>query len=271
MENEIKDNAEVTKDANNNPAEVSADASAGNAGQAGSSAPAKNSENKEVELKGQKPQQDSATNKAFQNMRKEHERALKEAQRQERLKTIKEMHPTNPYNNKPIEDEYDVQEFLLMRRIEQEGGDPLNDYSAYLKKENKSRQAEQKSAEEQKRANDEKVTNDLADFAQKYADVDVKELLADETFRAFADGKLETRSLSEVYEQFLPIKNMIDEKRKRIEQEATDLANKKASPGSLSSPQPNAEEFFTKEQVLKMSADDIKKNFDKIRKSQERW
>ena len=276
MENENIVNAEVT----NNGQESLAQSTEGTKeaqGQAEGSATAIksdeiNGEGNLVQSTENKPKQDSATNRAFQTMRKEHEKALREAQKQERLKTIKEFNPINPYNSKPIEDDYDVEEFLLMKKIEAEGGDPVGDYSEYLKRESKAKIAKEQTVKQAKEASDAKVANDLSEFSSKYNDVDINELFKDENFRTFADGKLENKSLSEVYEQYLPFKKMIDGQKSKQNKEVLELSLSKVGVGSLAGTgEAIGNTFFTKEQVLKMSPAEIKKNYEKIRESQQRW
>lgn len=271
MENENIVNAEVTNEVQNTVVDGT-DATTEAQGQADNSASATKSDESKGESNVQstenKPKQDSATNKVFQAMRKEHEKALRE----ERLKTIKEFNPINPYNSKPIEDDYDVEEFLLMKKIEAEGGDPVGDYSEYLKRESKAKIAKEQTAKQAKEASDAKVANDLREFSSKYGDVDINELFKDEGFRAFADGKLESKSLSEVYEQYLPFKKMIEGQRSKQDKEAMELSLSKVGVGSLTNSGGATDDtFFTKEQVLKMSPAEIKKNYEKIRESQERW
>ncbi|MBQ7353584.1 MAG: hypothetical protein IJW54_06265 [Clostridia bacterium] len=277
MENENIVNAEVTNEVQNTvvdgtDATTEAQGQADNSASATKSDESKGESNVQMQSTENKPKQDSATNKAFQAMRKEHEKALREAQKQERLKTIKEFNPINPYNSKPIEDDYDVEEFLLMKKIEAEGGDPVGDYSEYLKRESKAKIAKEQTAKQAKEASDAKVANDLNEFSSKYGDVDINELFKDEGFRTFADGKLESKSLSEVYEQYLPFKKMIEGQKSKQDKEAMELSLSKVGVGSLTnSGGATGDTFFTKEQVLKMSPAEIKKNYEKIRESQQRW
>ena len=49
------------------------------------------------------------------------------------------------------------------------------------------------------------------------------------------------------------------------------LANSKATPGALSSPNGADSGFFTKEQVQKMTQEEVSKNYDKIRASMRKW
>jgi hypothetical protein len=49
-------------------------------------------------------------------------------------------------------------------------------------------------------------------------------------------------------------------------------ANAQVAVGSATNPEPGADsEFYTKEQVLKMSPAEISKNYEKIRASQMKW
>ena len=52
---------------------------------------------------------------------------------------------------------------------------------------------------------------------------------------------------------------------------AQKLANKNASPGSLHNINPAESDFFTADQVRAMSPEEVHKNYDKIRKSMEKW
>lgn len=269
-ENEVKQ-AEVTNVVNDTTAEGTD--TVVETGQAGNSAPAEKGENKG----GEKPKQDSATNAEFARIRRENRDKLREAEEKHqkelsemRIKLIKEMQPINPYTQKPIEDEYDVKEFLLMKKIESEGKDPVTDYPSYLKAENQTEKKETPAKTEEK--NIININDDVMEFAEKHADVDIKILFEDVNFRAFADGKLGVKSLSEVYEQYLPFKNAIEAKNKEEDKQAMALAVQKAAVGALSTPSSSSEvDFFTKEQVLKMTPAEIKKNYDKIRESQQKW
>ena len=69
----------------------------------------------------------------------ENARRRREAERQQELKkarydAIKEaVDGINPYTNKPIVDDIDVEEYLQMKEIKKNGGDPLTDFSQHIK------------------------------------------------------------------------------------------------------------------------------------------
>ena len=233
---------------------------------------ASGSEKKEAEgaskegAKEKAPKQDSAKNAEFARKRREAEK--EEAVKKARVDAIKEVLGTNPYTKKPIEDADDVEEYLLMKQIENDGKDPIADYPEYVKK-----QAREKSSQNARaQATNDKVTKDLEEFANAHPNVDVNEVLQDGMFMSFAEGKLGKKSLSEVYSQYLPIKEAISGAKREAEKDAHAEAVAGAAVGSLTnSSAPPEGEFFTKEQVLKMSPKEVHDKYEKIRKSQARW
>lgn len=90
----------------------------------------------------------------------------------------------------------------------------------------------------------------------------------DECFKLFAQFKDKNRSFSLLYSDYLALVKKISDS--ATEKALFSLQNKASSPGSLASTA-NSDSFFTREQVLRMSHEEISKNYDKIRKSQENW
>lgn len=90
----------------------------------------------------------------------------------------------------------------------------------------------------------------------------------DECFKLFAQFKDKNRSFSLLYSDYLALVKKISNS--ATEKALFSLQNKASSPGSLASAT-NSDSFFTREQVLRMSREEISKNYDKIRKSQENW
>ena len=170
----------------------------------------------------------------------------------------------NPFTDEPIEDEEDVKEYLLMKKIEREGGDPLSDYSRFKRGQRKKEQAETQKDEKQR----EWYVKDRESFAKKYPKVDIAELVKNERFADYAEGKVGVKPLSEIYEGFMKFDTAAVAEQKRAAQA---LANSKAATGPLSTAQSTESDFFTKEQVDKMSYEEVKKNYDKIVKSMKKW
>jgi hypothetical protein len=107
------------------------------------------------------------------------------------------------------------------------------------------------------------------EFSLLYPEITEESLLADEDFSIFAEGKLDSSSLSNVYKKYGELTERIRKREK--EAAAAILANRLSSVGSLSNANPPEDTFFTREQVKAMSKSEIARNYEKIRKSQEKW
>ena len=171
----------------------------------------------------------------------------------------------NPFTGEEVKDSADVEEYLLMRKIESEGGDPLSDFSRHHKAQEKQRAAEA----EQENARREWYANDRESFVKRYPDVDLNALVADQAFGMFAEGKVGEMPLAEIYESFTRLMSTYEKKAKNMA--AQYYANSKASPGSLSSPDVAGSDFISKEAAQRMSREEIKSNYEKIRASMSKW
>ncbi len=112
------------------------------------------------------------------------------------------------------------------------------------------------------------LERDFNDFEVIYPNVSKSTLSCDENLRIFAEGK-EQKSLCVIYAQYLKMQSSI--KNEAIRQERSRISNAASSVGTLSSSGSDNEEFFTKEQVLKMSPEQIKRHYTRIRESQALW
>ena len=205
----------------------------------------------------------------------ENARRRREAERQaelERAKAavreqtiIETLGGKNPYTNEEMKDHADVEEYLAMREIEKNGGDPISDYSKFHK------QKEKEKSEQVKKAEDEKewYRKDHEAFVTKYPEVNLDNLIKDNAFQKYAGGKVGVVPLTEIYEGFMEIVSEYEKKTKQMAKQM--LANQKASPGSLSSTNPTDSGYFTREQVQKMSQKEVHENYDKIRASMPKW
>lgn len=133
----------------------------------------------------------------------------------------------NEYTGQPIKDEYDLEVYETMRKIEEKGGDPVADFASEMAE--RRRQEAQKANERVQ--TEQKYQTELVEFAKEMPDVDLKVLFNDPKFRTFARGKLGVMSLKEVYADYSTLtataENDAEMKAKRI------VAKQKASPGSL--------------------------------------
>lgn len=223
----------------------------------------------EGEAEGQPPKKEEKPLTKEQNS--ENARRRREAERQKEIQAAREqaiietLGGKNPYTNEEMKDSADVQEYLTMKEIESQGGDPLADFSKFHKAKEKEKIAQQTKEQQQ----EDWYRKDYADFTAKHPDVDINTLIQDKQFQTFASGKVGTLPLSEIYEGYT---ELIAEFEKKSKQKAAQiLANRKASPGALSSPNGNGEGLFTREQVQAMTPEEVHKNYDKIRASMRKW
>ena len=103
------------------------------------------------------------------------------------------------------------------------------------------------------------------ELLKAYPTLDINALANDELFGSFCEGKGEGVSLKKRYEQYVKFYEDF-EKRSSYR-----LAAARAIAGSLADTSSQEDGYFTKEQVMAMSPDEIRKNYDAIRKSQNNW
>lgn len=103
----------------------------------------------------------------------------------------------------------------------------------------------------------------------QFPDVEIEKLRSSKEFSSLLGLIIQNPTLAQVYSCFNSICKSCEEKSK--EKLVFALASAEAGVGSLSSRARNDDAFFTKEQVLQMSQEEIKRNYDKIRQSQRLW
>lgn len=91
----------------------------------------------------------------------------------------------------------------------------------------------------------------------------------DEIFKLFSRFAPKSVPFVSVYSDYLALVDKISAD--AIRKHTISEQNRLASTGSLSSSSPISSDFYSKEQVLRMSREQIAQNYDKIRKSQEKW
>lgn len=218
----------------------------------------------QMQKEAQKPAQSKEENREFARKRREAEReALIKETRQKAI--IEVLGGKNPFTGEEMKDSLDVEEYLAMREIEREGGDPVADYAKFRK--NRERIDAQRAQSERERAD--WYRRDREDFITAHPDVSLEELIADERFRSFAKGKVGDVPMKEIYADFVALTGHYEENARRMASQM--LANKKASPGALSTSQSPESDYFTPEEVKKMSRDEVRANYDKIRNSMKKW
>ena len=106
-------------------------------------------------------------------------------------------------------------------------------------------------------------------FSREFPDVDLDKLRNREDFQAFLGILTANPTLSKAYACFNAIVSSAEETAEKKALQA--LANAKTSVGALAAKESGNEIYFSKEQVLRMSSDEIKRNFERIRQSQAKW
>lgn len=106
-------------------------------------------------------------------------------------------------------------------------------------------------------------------FKSDFPTVDLEKIKNSKDFGALLSTIMQNPTLSQVYSCY----NTIVEGARASSQDKMlqAMANMNASVGALSSDLESDNAFFTKEQVLKMSRADIRRNLSKIRQSQSKW
>ena len=173
----------------------------------------------------------------------------------------------NPYTGDEMKDSEDVREYLAMREIEDGGGDPLKDFGKHQKQKAREERAAREDAEALKQG----LADQLKEFREQEPTVDVKNLLADEDFRTYADGKLGTKPLLEVYRSYRGFVDKLTGKTKEEKKAAQATANQRASVGPLSSSAKTETGYYTPEQVKQMSREQVREHYEDIRKSMKKW
>ncbi len=241
-----------------------------------SAAPAEFSDSgTEAEGEGAKQTKEQSKKQNSENARRRREAAERERQRHEadlarernsaRQEAILEvLRRRNPYTGEEMKDSRDVEEYLAMKEIEEKGGDPVGDFAKHYKERERLREAKAAEREEKKRW----YADDRKSFETKYPDVDLGRLVEDPDFADYADGKVGTRSLVSIYEGYMELMGKNDSRAR--EMAARMLANKKASPGSLGGSESGGN-YFSRDQVRKMSSTEVKKHYEAIRESMSRW
>lgn len=153
----------------------------------------------------------------------------------------------NPFTGKPIQNKADADEYLLMKRIKNEGKDPIADYYEYVKPASK----------------DQWLEKDAQEFKKKYPSVD-QTILNSEVFAKFAKGKIGEMPMTEIWEDYNSLFPPKDTKEAQI------LANKKATPGKLSAPE-QTDNLYSKEDLQRLSQKEMLANWEKVQKSAKKF
>ncbi len=233
--------------------------------------------------KEDKPGHKTAENAENARRRREQEetRRVEAAKREARVEAILEtLGGVNPYTQESMKDARDVEIYETMKKMADKGLDPVKDYPKYRAEQDRQAEAGRQAAQREA----DFIARDRVAFIEKYPDVDLDTLIADADFADYADGKVGRKPLAEIYAGYLRLSEKqsagaraeAQAQAKAAEERAQSaaaqaLANAKASPGSAVGEGSAEPEYFTPEQVDKMTPAEIERNLDKIHKSMRRW
>jgi hypothetical protein len=214
---------------------------------------------KDSDDKNDKKKQSKEENRKFAERRREREKQEKDRKAIEEKayrKAILEIVKINPYTEKEIKTDKDVQVYLNMKKLEEAGLDPVSDYW----------QLDEVIAKEKEKEGSSKIDpkQDALQFVKDFPDVSLADLNKDPRFLKFAKGKIGIIPLSEVYSDF---QEFIEELDSEADKKARSLmAKAKATPG-VTTTEKSDNEYYTIEEIKKMPQAEISKNWDKVLKS----
>ncbi|MBE6585061.1 MAG: hypothetical protein E7645_00880 [Ruminococcaceae bacterium] len=219
---------------------------------------------------------ENAENARRRREREENDR-MEKAKREARVEAILEaLDGVNPYTQEPMKDASDVEIYETMKKMAAKGLDPVKDYPKYRAEQDRQAEAGRQAAREQA----DFFARDREAFMKAYPEIHLDSLIADADFADYAEGKVGKKPLAEIYAGYLKLSEKQGAKAREsaraevsaAEQRAAQaLANAKATPGSAVGEGSAEPEYFTPEQVDKMTPAEIERNLDKIHKSMRRW
>lgn len=173
-----------------------------------------------------------ARKQAEEKAQKEIERVRKEAYEQglAQGKVQSYIGKQNPYTGETIKDDYDVQEYLDMFELDSNGEDPINGYRE-LQKQRAREEAEEKLKLEEENKQKKWYEDDTKDFVDKYSVEKLNELSKDKDFELFANGKLGSVPLAQIYEDYQKLISKYEKKSVATAKQI--VANNTNTPGAI--------------------------------------
>ncbi len=172
-------------------------------------------------------------NSHYAEMRREKERKERE-EREARENKIKEdtkletklgIIKKNPYTNTDIVDEEDLKVYELQQKIEEEGGDPIEDLPKKIAQINRERKKAEEAKNKEQLERQEALKRDIDNFHKEYPKVDLEKLANDEEFIKFSSDKVGRWTTKEIYEAYKS--RIVDKKEKEIKDKTIDENSKR--------------------------------------------
>lgn len=156
--------------------------------------------------------QSKAMNAKFAAERREREarakaeREAREAERKAYVKGQLDTLKTNPYTEEPIADEIDLEQYKLMKELDDAGKDPVRGFAKAWAERTRSEAMKKADAEKESQAKSkaeaDRAKAEVDDLLAAYPDADAAALAKDNGFQQFASGKYGRWTLTEIYEAY---------------------------------------------------------------------
>ncbi len=213
----------------------------GEAALAGEEAPTP--KHNETDKSGSDAEPVSAEEVNRENARRRREEArLRELKNAREAAIIEALDGKNPYNGEEMRDAAAVERFLAMK-------------------------AERAAAPAA--GTEEWYRRDREAFVAAHPDVSLETLIRDPRFQTFSDGKVGHLPMEEIWAGYQSFLGQFDEKAKNLA--AQTVANRLASPGTLGGSGSVQSDYYSPEDVRRMSPREVRENYEKIRNSMAKW
>lgn len=192
--------------------------------------------------KSEKKAQSKSVNARFAQERREREaqakaKAEKEAREAERRAYVKgqvDTLKTNPYTGDPITDETDLEQYKVMKELDEKGDDPLKGFAKAWADRTRSEMSKREQAQAKKAEEAKQAQKEIDDLVAAYPGLDVPALVKDDTFQKFASGKYGRWTLTEIYETYKAKDGRQAESKPRAKSSPSSMAGGTSEPKSIS-------------------------------------
>ncbi len=191
--------------------------------------------------KSEKKAQSKSVNARFAQERREREaqakaKAEKEAREAERRAYVKgqvDTLKTNPYTGDPITDETDLEQYKVMKELDEKGDDPLKGFAKAWADRTRSEMSKREQAQAKKAEEAKQAQKEVDDLVAAYPGLDVPALVKDDAFQKFASGKYGRWTLTEIYETYKVKDGRQAESKPRAKSSPSSMAGGTSEPKSI--------------------------------------
>lgn len=191
--------------------------------------------------KSEKKAQSKSVNARFAQERREREaqakaKAEKEAREAERRAYVKgqvDTLKTNPYTGDPITDETDLEQYKVMKELDEKGVDPLKGFAKAWADRTRSEMSKREQAQAKKAEEAKQAQKEVDDLVAAYPGLDVPALVKDDAFQKFASGKYGRWTLTEIYETYKAKDGRQAESKPRAKSSPSSMAGGTSEPKSI--------------------------------------